>query len=87
MEGPYQITKRVNDLNYEIDLGTGRKRLRTYHVNLLRLYHAQKNHDSDIPSCYLVDTCPDDVTEDDTDSENWAPPIPPLCTTQTQELS
>ena len=55
--GPYQITKRVNDLNYEIDLGTGRKRLRTYHVNLLRLYHERKTHDSDIPSCYLVDTC------------------------------
>ena len=68
-------------------MGTGRKRLRTYPVNLLRQYHERQTHDNDndIPSCYLVDRYSDDETDDDdADSENWAPSIPPLCTTQTQ---
>ncbi|XP_077997113.1 uncharacterized protein LOC144450384 [Glandiceps talaboti] len=40
--GPYTVTRRVNEVNYEIDVGIKRKRLRTFHVNLLKLWVERK---------------------------------------------
>ncbi|XP_078000635.1 uncharacterized protein LOC144453240 [Glandiceps talaboti] len=40
--GPYTVTRRLNEVNYEIDVGIKRKRLRTFHVNLLKLWVERK---------------------------------------------
>ena len=36
-KGPYRIVERVGDVNYKVNVG-GRRRVVTYHVNLLRKY-------------------------------------------------
>ena len=36
MEGPYTVLRKVNDTNYEIDLG---HRVTCLHINLLRLWN------------------------------------------------
>ena len=38
-QGPYTVSKKVDKVNYEIDMGPyRRKRYRTYHINLLRAF-------------------------------------------------
>ena len=38
-QGPYQITKRVSLVNYQVDMHDRRKRFRVFHVNMLKAYH------------------------------------------------
>ena len=38
-QGPYQITKRVGLVNYQVDMHDRRKRFRIFHVNMLKEYH------------------------------------------------
>ena len=35
-QGPYPISKKITDVTYQVDLGTTRKRFRTFHVNSIR---------------------------------------------------
>ena len=35
-QGPYTVTENRGDVDYVIDMGDRRKRLRTFHVNMLR---------------------------------------------------
>ena len=37
--GPYPILRRVNDVNYEINMTDRRKKKRIFHVNMLREWH------------------------------------------------
>ena len=39
-QGPYRITKRVGEVDYQIHLLDRRKKNRIYHVNMLRKWHA-----------------------------------------------
>ena len=41
-QGPFKITRKVSPVDYEVDTGRCRKRLRTYHVNLLRKWRLRK---------------------------------------------
>ena len=38
--GPYSITKRVSDVNYEVDMADRVKRRRTFHINALKEWHS-----------------------------------------------
>ena len=38
-QGPYQITKRMGLVNYQVDMLDRRKRFRIFHVNMLKEYH------------------------------------------------
>ena len=39
-QGPYVVRRKVNDVNYEIDLGSRkRKRFRLFHINMLRRWY------------------------------------------------
>ena len=40
-QGPYKVTRKVTDVDYEINVGTSRKKLRTYHVNLLKKWKSR----------------------------------------------
>ncbi|XP_070571314.1 uncharacterized protein [Ptychodera flava] len=51
-KGPYTVTRQVSQVEYEIDIGSSRKCLRIFHVNLLRLW-------VDRESCFLVDAMDD----------------------------
>ena len=39
-QGPYPITKRIGEVNYEVRMTDRRKQRRVFHVNMLRLWHA-----------------------------------------------
>ena len=41
-QGPFRVTRRVSDLNYEVDVGKSRKSLRIYHVNLLKKWKSRQ---------------------------------------------
>ena len=38
--GPYTITKRLSDVNYEVDMANITKRKRTFHINSLNEWHS-----------------------------------------------
>ena len=38
-QGPYQVSKQVGEVNYQIDMHDRRKRKRIFHVNMLRPWH------------------------------------------------
>ena len=38
--GPYTITKRLSDVNYEVDMANRAKRKRTFHINSLKEWHS-----------------------------------------------
>ena len=38
--GPYSITRKVSDVNYEVQITDGRRRKRIFHVNMLREWHS-----------------------------------------------
>ena len=42
-QGPFKVTRKVSEVDYEINVGTSRKRLRTYHVNLLKAWRSREN--------------------------------------------
>ena len=42
-EGPFEVVKKLNDVNYEIKVGSGKKGNCVYHINLLRAYEEPKN--------------------------------------------
>ena len=41
-QGPYKITRKLSDYNYEVDTGRVHKRLRIYHVNLLKKWKSRQ---------------------------------------------
>ena len=42
-QGPFVVKRRVGDVNYEVENGeAGKKRLRTVHVNNLKLWHHEQ---------------------------------------------
>jgi transposase InsO family protein len=42
-QGPFKITRKVTDVDYEINVGSSRKKLRVYHVNLLKRWKSREN--------------------------------------------
>ena len=38
--GPYPVTRKVSDVNYEVKLTDGWRRNRIFHVNMLREWHS-----------------------------------------------
>ena len=38
--GPYTITKRISDVNYEVDMADRAKQKRTFHINALKEWHS-----------------------------------------------
>ena len=70
-QGPFTVIKRKGDVDYVVDVGDRRKRLRTFHINMLRKWHENKPL-----SLYT-----DDVVEEETDDvilwheENDLPPV------------
>ena len=38
--GPYQVVRKISDVNYEVRLTDGRKRNRIFHINMLREWHS-----------------------------------------------
>ena len=38
-QGPYQVTRRLGNLNYEVDMHDRQKQRRIFHVNMLRRWH------------------------------------------------
>jgi len=42
-QGPFKVTRKVGDVDYEINVGTARKKLRVYHVNLLKKWKSREN--------------------------------------------
>ncbi|XP_072035947.1 uncharacterized protein [Amphiura filiformis] len=79
-QGPHIVTRKVDDLNYEVDVGKKNKKLKVYHINLLKEYH-QRDTDTQEAVCLMVHACSDD---DDSFTEDWSPPDPPLSMTQTE---
>ena len=41
-QGPFKIKRKLSDLNYEIDVGHSSKRLKIFHVNLLKRWRSRK---------------------------------------------
>ena len=39
-QGPYQVTRRVSKVNYEVDMKDKNKRKRVFHVNMLKPFYA-----------------------------------------------
>ena len=37
--GPYRVIRRIGQVDYEVDMGDHRKRLRVFHVNMLKKWH------------------------------------------------
>ena len=48
-QGPYKVTRKVSPVDYEVDTGKKRKKLRIFHVNLLRKWHVAE------ATCYMLD--------------------------------
>ena len=49
-QGPYPITRKVGDIDYEVDVGKSRKQLRVYHVNMLNKWRVRAE------TCMIVHT-------------------------------
>ena len=62
-QGPYTVTRQVSDTDYEVDTGKSRKRLRVYHVNLLRQWRDRDEMCMHIQSDTLYG-----------DTNDWMPP-------------
>ncbi|XP_077551761.1 uncharacterized protein LOC144165881 [Haemaphysalis longicornis] len=79
-KGPFEITGKKNDVDYEISLGGKRK---VFHVNMLKLYEERT---SSPPSQASVAATIDDVpaTPDDLDDPPSADSLPTLPLRQTQ---
>ena len=41
-QGPYKITRKLSDLDYEVDTGRHTKRLRVFHTNLLKKWKSRR---------------------------------------------
>ena len=41
-QGPFTVTEKRGEVNYVVDMGDRRRRLRTFHVNMLRQWYEQK---------------------------------------------
>ena len=41
-QGPFKITRKVSDTDYEVDTGRSRKKLGVYHVNLLKKWRSRE---------------------------------------------
>ena len=52
-QGPYDITKKVNDLNYEIHMPDKMKSHRVLHTNLIKRYY-DRQQAQDMKHCYCV---------------------------------
>ena len=61
-KGPYKVLRKVNDTNYEIDLG---QRVTCLHINLLRLW----NERTEEPAVNVV------IVEQDEDVEQFELPL------------
>eukprot|EP00795_Rhopilema_esculentum_P010424 gene10424-19126_t len=42
-QGPYLVTKKFSDVDYEIDMHDNRKRRRIFHINMLKLWNTPEN--------------------------------------------
>ena len=62
-QGPYTVTRQVSDTDDEVDTGKSRKRLRVYHVNLLRQWRDRDEMCMHIQSDTLYG-----------DTNDWMPP-------------
>ncbi|XP_033741736.1 uncharacterized protein LOC117328321 [Pecten maximus] len=54
-KGPYRVVRKVNDVNYEVNVGGRRKRV-VYHINLLRKYNKAVQNVMFVPKCDLADS-------------------------------
>ena len=59
-QGPFTIIERRGELNYVMDMGDRRRRLRTFHVNMLRQWHENKP----IPTSLYTEDVPDKDIDD-----------------------
>ena len=57
-QGPYTIMEKRGEVNYVVDMGDRQKRLRTFHVNMLRLWQDSK------PLALYTEEIPDEEPED-----------------------
>ncbi|CAG2248610.1 unnamed protein product [Mytilus edulis] len=65
-KGPFRVIRRINDVNYQINVG-GRRGIVTYHINLLRKYNRSVLYTSvvsDSDTDFLVDICMERETID-----------------------
>ena len=61
-QGPYKVMERRGEVNYVVDMGDRRKRLRTFHVNMLRQWYEHKSL-----TLYTEEV----TTQDDSDDIIW----------------
>ncbi|PJE77626.1 hypothetical protein CI610_03449 [invertebrate metagenome] len=54
-KGPYRVVRKVNDVNYEVNVGGRRKRV-VYHINLLRKYNKAVQNVMFVQKCDLADS-------------------------------
>ena len=62
-QGPYQVIKKMGNVNYQIDMHDHRKRKRIFHVNMLHLWYSTVSN-----SCFVRE-----ASEDPDDLPLWQP--------------
>ena len=72
-QGPYQVIKKIGNVNYQIDIHDCRKRKRIFHVNMLRPWYSTVSNSyfvgeasedpDDLPLWQLQDDLPASVKE------------------------
>ena len=58
-KGPFKVKKKMNDVNYMIELDGARKKEEVYHVNLLRKFNKEnekENHKDSQKRCLMIST-------------------------------
>ncbi|XP_077531154.1 uncharacterized protein LOC144143244 [Haemaphysalis longicornis] len=80
-KGPFEVTEKKNDVDYEISLGGKRK---VFHINMLKLY--EERQPSPPPQASVVTTIDDatDTTDEPIDDEPLVDILPTLPLRQTQ---
>lgn len=58
-QGPYEVTKRIGKVNYQVKLHDRRKKLRIFHINLLRSWYQPQSEN------YLVQEVREEMNESD----------------------
>ena len=52
-QGPFVISRKVNDVNYEVMMPNKRKSTRTIHVNMMKLWY-DKDHEQRMAECHYI---------------------------------
>lgn len=73
-QGPYTVTQRVGPVDYQMDMHDKRKRLRVFHVNLLRLWNKREELYTEAKEGELGPEVPQGVGEKGLEIAQWLTP-------------